>query len=329
MLSSSDLVVLPYDAQFSRAGAQYARDSLHFTYNRMRLPTADRLRKIVVGVAFEMATRRWLEAAAIRYNRLGATAFTDPDRFDLAIGGRRCDLKCSLIYDKRKMLALHADPGWALDAAALVPEDQFDSERLSENDIYLFGFVTGREARQSTDTEQALVKRLPVYLVHIPPREVWAARWRSLGELTLTNNADTSITLEIGGQDKQRQAIHERVRLLPHAETLLQPEFYSVLHLALGRLPGGVIELRSEALGRTQRIGPFDWANIWVYGSRVYLCGWLNKRDFRQRSCCLPAQSRVKQYNHTAYPNRALPIGKLRSMSELAETVQKHAIINQ
>ena len=133
-LSASDIVVLPYDPQFSRAGAQYARDSLHFTYNRMRLNTGDRLRKIAAGIAFEMATRRWLETASIQYSRLGATAFTDPDRFDLAIGGRRCDLKSSLIYDRRKIAALHDDPGWALDAEALVPEDQFESERMGEND---------------------------------------------------------------------------------------------------------------------------------------------------------------------------------------------------
>src|SRR3990172_8426068 len=65
MISASDLIVLPYDPQYSRAGVQYARDSLHYTYNRMKLNTADRLRKIVAGIAFEMAARRWLEAQGV------------------------------------------------------------------------------------------------------------------------------------------------------------------------------------------------------------------------------------------------------------------------
>src|SRR5574341_297933 len=236
-LSASDILVLPYDPQFSRAGVQYARDSLHFTYNRMRLNTADRLRKIVAGIAFEMATRRWFESAQIPYNRLGATAFTDPDRFDLAIGGRRCDLKSSLIYDKHKIAALHSDPGWVLDAEALVPEDQFESERMGEHDIYVFGFVTGLEARQSTDTAKAIAKGLPVYLVHTPPRTHWAnlSQWRSLGGLALKSNSAIPVTVELGGQDALHRAVRERIKLMPRTQMAGKQDYFSVLYLSLPR----------------------------------------------------------------------------------------------
>ena len=326
MLSPADIVLIPYDPQFSRAGVQYARDSLHFTYNRMRLSTADRLRKIVTGIAFEMATRRWLESQHIRYSRLGATAFTDADRFDLAIGGRRCDLKCSLIYDKNKITALHADPIWALEAEALVPEDQFESERMGENDLYVFGFVTGLEARHSTDSEKAIAKRLPACLVHTPPRESWAdgVPWKSLGEIVIKSDLNEPITVEMGGQDEKRRAGRERVRLFPHTRTVLKHEYFSMLYLALPRLPGNVIGLHSAALGLTHVIEPVDWGNIWIYGQRVYLCGWLNKHDFRETSRHLPARSVVKQYNRTATNNRALPIRELRPMAELAEIARRH-----
>ena len=330
MLSPADILVIPYDPQFSRAGVQYARDSLHFTYNRMRLTTTDRLRKIVTGIAFEMATRRWLEAAAIRYSRLGATAFTESDRFDLALGGRRCDLKCSLIYDKHKIAALHADPGWALDAEALVPEDQFEAERMGENDIYVFGFVTGLEAHHSTDTEKAIAKNLPIYLVHTPPSDLWAevAPWRSLGELALKSNANTPLTLELGGQNEKRQAVRQRVRLLPRARTPLKQDFYSVLYLAAPHLPLSLIGLHSPVLSHTHLVESSDWVNIWVYGQRVYLCGWLNKHDFRQHSRRLPAQSLVKQYTRTAVANRALPMRELRSMAELLDLAKRYAGVN-
>ncbi len=326
-LSASDILVLPYDPQFSRAGVQYARDSLHFTYNRMRLNPADRLRKIVVGIAFEMATRRWFESASLPYNRLGATAFTDPDRFDLAIRGRRCDLKSSLIYDRRKIAALHADPGWVLDAEALVPEDQFESERMSEHDIYIFGFVTGLEARHSTDTAKAAAKGLPIYMVHTPPPTHWAglSQWRSLGELALKSDSEEAITVEIGGQDAHRRALRERVKLPPHARTTPKHDYFSVLYLSAPRLPGAVIGLHSPALQQTHLMRPADWANIWIYGQRLYLCGWLNKHDFRARSRRLPAHSPAKQYHRTATTNRALPIGELRSMAELAERAGKYA----
>jgi len=71
-------------------------------------------------------------------------------------------------------------------------------------------------------------------------------------------------------------------------------------------------------------IEPVDWGNIWIYGQRVYLCGWLNKHDFRETSRHLPARSVVKQYNRTATNNRALPIRELRPMAELAEIARRH-----
>ena len=328
MLTPSDITILPYDDQFSRAGAQYARDSLHFTYNRMRLNTGDRLRKIVTGIAFEMAARRWLESASIPYNRLGATAFTEPDRFDLALGGRRCDLKSSLIYDKDKIAALHADAGWALDAEALVPEDQFASERMGENDIYIFGFVTELEAaHHSTDTEKANAKRLPAYIIHTPPRGQWAnlKPWRPLGELAIQSKAFAPITVEIGGQAANRAAVRERIKLAPGSRVELKREYYSVLYLAVSRLPNGGISLRSPARKLAYWIAPADWSNIWVYGQRVYLCGWMNKHDFRVHSRHLPAGSPVKQYKHTATANRAMPIHDLRPMAELADIARRYA----
>lgn len=326
MLSASDIVTLPYDTQFSRAGVQYARHSLNFTYNRMRLNAGDRLRKIVAGIAFEMATRRWLEGMSIRYNRLGATAFTDADRFDLAVGGRRCDLKSSLIYDKRKIMDLHADAGWVLDALALVPEDQFESERMTEHDIYVFGFVTGLEARHSDDTEKALARQLPVYLMHPLPREAWGggAQWGSLGGVAIKSNASKPIAVEVGGQNRGRESVRERIKLSPRVRSELKTDFYSLLYLRVPCLPDAQIAVHSATLDEMYMVDPSDWANIWVYGQRVYVCGWMNKHDFRACSQHLPAQSPAKQYRHTATNNRALPISDLRPMGELAELAQRH-----
>lgn len=327
MLVAADLIVLPYDPQFSSAGVQYARDSLHYTYNRMHLKVADRLRKIVAGIAFEMAVRRWLETEGVPYNRLGATAFTSPDRFDLAIGGRRCDLKSYLIYDRHKITALHADPAWALDAQAMIPEDQFETERMGENDLYLFGLVTGLEARHSTDTEKAIARRLPVYLIHPLPAERWANTkpWQSLGPVTLKSNASAPITVEIGGQAADHSAVRERLTLPPRARLAVERNYHAVLYISVPRPPDGEIGLHCPALGEPHLIQTSEWANIWIYGQRVYLCGWLNKHDFRKASGVLPPDTPVKQYHHTATSNRALPMSGLRSMAELAEIARKHS----
>jgi hypothetical protein len=326
MLTSADILVLPYDEQFSRAGVQYARDSLHTAYHRFKNETPDRLRTTVAGIAFEMATRRWLEAASIRYDRLGATTLSDPNRFDLAIGGRRFDLKCHLICDKSKIAELHTDPAWLLETDALVPEDQFASERLSENDVFVFGFVTGLEARHSTDTDKAAAKGLPVYMIHLPARETWAKidPWQSLGDLIFKSNADEPLRIEIGGQDGHHKAVRERVKLPPHTRITALRDYYSVLYLGTPKVPTAAVGLHSSALKQTQVVEPLDWMNIWLYGQRVYLGGWLNKRDFREHSRRLQANSSVKHLHATQGINQALMMRDLRPMAELAEIALKH-----
>jgi len=324
-LTASDILILPYDTQFSIAGVQYARDSLHYTHNRMNLKKADRLRKIVAGVAFEMAVRRWLENESVPYQRLGATPFTEVDKFDLAIGGRRCDLKSHLIYNRFKIASLHNDPSWALEAQALIPEDQFESKRMEENDLYIFGFVTGLEARHSSETEKALAKNLPAFLVYTPPA-LWLneREWKPLGEIVLKTNESEPITVEVGGQRADRSAIHERVRLSTRTRISLSHEYYSVLYLAVPRIPRGEIRLQSAALHQEHVIAPSEWGNIWIYGQRVYVCGWMNKNGFRAASHKLAAGSLVKQYTHTSTVNRAMPIRELRQMSELVEIAKRH-----
>lgn len=329
MLVGSDLIYLPYDPQFSIAGVQYARDSLHYTHNRMHLHPAERLRKIAAGIGFEMAVRRWLEGEGIPYERLGATAFTEPDKFDLALGGRRCDLKSFLLYNKAKITALHQDASWLLDAQALIPVEQFESARLEENDLYLFGFMTGLEARHSAETAQALQKNLPAFLVFIPPAADWVPTktWQPLGEVALRLNGGDGITVEVGGQNQQREAIRERIHLGARQSIQLQQNYFSILYLALPRLPTGALSLQSHQ--HSLVVNPNEWANIWIYGQRVYLCGWMNKNDFRAASKILPKGSPVKQYTHTSTVNRALPISELRPLAELVTLAKRHIIKRQ
>lgn len=324
-LSASDIVVLPYDSQFSRAGVEYARRALQTAYNRSKLTSAEALRKVVSGVAFEMAARRWLESQSIQYNRLGAAAYTNPNRFTLAIGGRRCDLRGSLIDDKGKIVEFHKDAGWALEAIALIPEEQFDADWMEENDIYLFGFVTGLEARHSTDSQKALAKGLPADLVHLPPAERWGGNGggQPWGEVALKSNAESPIEVEIVGQGINRELIRESVILQPHLRTALQHDYHAVLYLHTAALPEAAIGLHSPALSQTHLIEPGGWANIWLYGQRVYLCGWLNKHDFREQSQRLPPYSSIKQRRPTTVSSRALPVNELRPMAELTAIAPK------
>ncbi len=324
MLSPADVLRLPYDASLTHAGIEYAKKSLHYTYNRMGLNPAARLRKIVAGVAVELAFRRWLDAQAVPYDLLGATAFTEKDRYDLCLGGRRCDLKSFFISDRPHIHALRSDPAWLMDAMALVPEDQFNSAALNENDLYLFGFLAGLETRESQDLAKAVQAGQPVYLLHTLADDAWLGRhtWRSLGRLAFANRGPESLELEAGGQDSARAAITEGLALPPHGRAETEHDFYSLLYLRVPRLPSDLVEVRSPALRVTRRIEPRQWSNIWVYGMEVFIAGWLTKAEFRALSRLLPAGAAVKQYRQTQVDNRAAPVSALRPLADLMRLVK-------
>lgn len=324
MLSPSALLRLPYHPSLTLGGIEYAKKSLHYTYNRMHLGAAARLRKIVAGVAVELAFQRWLDANAVPYDRLGLTAFTEKDKYDLALGGRRCDLKSFLISDKRKIAALRQNPAALLEASALVPDDQFRSDSMSENDFYLFGFLLGRETRRREEMDIAIANGHPTYLVFAPQTEVWRGEpvWQSLGRLALKCDTREALDVEVGGQDDKRAALVENVVLTPRMRAQTRAEFFSLLYLHVPRLPGGVVGVSSSAVKDLLLIDDMGWVNIWIYGVEIVLAGWLTKGEFRARSQRLPAGSAVWQYPSTKTDNRALPIRELRSIESLAALIK-------
>jgi hypothetical protein len=321
MESPAAILRLPYDVTLTRAGIEYAKKSLHFTYNRMGLGAGARLRKIVAGKAVELAFRRWLEAGEIAYDLLGATHFTERDRYDLRLGGRRCDVKSFLISDPAKITALRRDPAALLAAAALVPEDQLHSESMSENDLYVFGFLAGLETRSTSALQQTLAAEQPVYLLHpVAPAHWRGARggWQPLGRLALKADTAEALELEVGGQDQSHGEVAQRLRLAPRTRTVLPGDYYALLYLHADRLPGGTVGVHSPALRETLLVAKEDWANIWVYGQEILVAGWLTKAEMRARGRRLPAGAAVWQYPRTQTDNRAVPVAQLRPVSELA-----------
>ena len=105
MLPPSDIIHLPYTPDLSEGGIAYACRSLAYTYDRMGGSPVDRLRRIAAGVAVELAFRRYLGEQSVPFDVLGSTPFTDPDHYDVSLGGHRCDVK-SYLLSRRRQVAL-------------------------------------------------------------------------------------------------------------------------------------------------------------------------------------------------------------------------------
>src|SRR5258707_8856557 len=138
MITAGVFLPLPYTPDLTEAGIAYACRSIAHTYNRIGGSPFDRLRRIVAGVAVELALRRYLSHEDIPFDVKGVTPFTDPDRYDVSLGGHRCDVKSFLISHRDQITALQIDPALALRAPALVPLEQYAANGHARDDFYLF-----------------------------------------------------------------------------------------------------------------------------------------------------------------------------------------------
>ncbi|HUI88642.1 MAG TPA: hypothetical protein VLX61_07925 [Anaerolineales bacterium] len=322
MITASDLIRIPYTPDLTEGGIAYAGRSLPHTYNRMGGSPFDRLRRIVAGVAVELAFQRYLAQQNIPFDIKGVTPFTDPDHYDVSLGGHRCDIKSFLISHRTQITALRADPELILKAPALVPLDQYSADGHSDSDLYLFAFLTGLVAALPEDSQKAVAANQPIYLIHTMPKS-WTRppSWISLGPLALKSESDEILEIEIGGQGAGRDFMMRKLELPPRVRVAVHDDFYSLAYIHAESKPNARLGIYSPTRRETYLIESIAWSNIWVYGMDVFLTGWIAREEFRRCASLIREGSRVFQYDQTRTKNLAVPVSGLRPMSELFEGV--------
>lgn len=324
MVNTSDFVRLPYTRDLTEGGIAYALHSLPYTYNRMGGSPYNRLRRIVAGIAVELAFRRYLTQQNVPFDVKGAAPFTDPDRYDVALGGRRCDIKSFLISSRRQIAEIRRSPQVLLDAPALVPSDQNAAEGHSDRDIYLFAFLTGLLTLSREDLQKAVAKRLPLCLIHILPRH-WQrpAEWTLPIRLSLKSESAQTQIVELHGQAAGGEMRSVTVELTPRRRVQIAEEFFSLIFIQSKSLPDARIGIHNSARRETYLISPAAWGNIWVYGMEIWLAGWLTRAEFNQQAAPLPEGQRVYQYKKTRTKNLAVPVRRLKPISELLKRTKE------
>jgi hypothetical protein len=326
MISAADILRLPYTLDLTEGGIAYALHSLPYTYNRMGGSPYARLRRIVAGVAVELAFRRYLAEHEIPFDVRGATPFTKPDWYDVALGGRRCDIKSFLITHRDQITEIKRNPQVLLKAPALVPSDQHAGSGHSPHDLYLFAFLPALLAASQTELQRVIASKQPHYLVHMLP-ETWnrPSHWSPLGRLVLKSESEQAQIIEIGGQDAGRETRACLVELPPGRRVEIESPFFSVSHIHVKSCPNARIGLYSPVCRETYVVGAQDWGNIWVYGMDVLLAGYITHEELSRRASFIQPGSRVFQYDTTNVKNLALPVSDLRPFSELFERVREWA----
>jgi hypothetical protein len=325
MISPSDLLHLPYTRDLTEGGIAYALHSLPYAYNQMGGSPYDRLRRIVAGAAVELAFRRYLSEHNIPFEVKGAMPFTEPDRYDVALGGRRCDIKSFLISPRDQVVEIRRNPQVVLRAPALVESDQHAGDGHSQHDLYLFAFLPGLVAASQNDLQKVIEAKQPYYLVHVMP-ETWnhPSQWNPLGRLVLKSDSEETQLIEISGQGEGREMQSHVVELPPRTRIEIQSRLFSLshVHIKSASAPNARIGIHSAARRETCLIGALDWGNIWVYGMDVLLAGYIAREEFSRRASFIQAGSHVFQYSETHVKNLAVPVSDLTPLSDLFERVK-------
>jgi hypothetical protein len=320
VISVSDFIHLPYTRDLTEGGIAVALRSLPSIYNRAGGSSYDRLRRIVAGAAAELAFRRYLAECNIPFDVKSSRPFAEPDRYDVTLGGRRCDIKSFLISYRDQISEMKRNPGVVLGAPALVPSDQNAADGHSDNDIYLFVFLSGLVAASQEDLGKVSVAKQPYHLIHVLP-DVWIRppQWTPLGALALKSESDEMQIVEVNGQDEGREMRSMVVELPPRTRIQIDGGFFSLSHIHIKTVPNARIGIHNLRLNQTHVIGALDWANVWVYGMDILLAGYLTRAEFNQHAKPIHPGTRVFQYEKTRTKNLAVAVSELKALSGLFE----------
>ncbi|HSL28354.1 MAG TPA: hypothetical protein VK900_04065, partial [Anaerolineales bacterium] len=273
--------------------------------------------------AVELTFRRYLAKEGIPFEVKGAAPFTEPDRYDVMLGGRRCDIKTFLISHRDHISQIGRDPQILLESPALVPSDEHAGAGHSQNDLYIFAFLSGWLAPARAEQEKVLETEQPHYLVHVMPGP-WSRppAWSPLGKLVVKSESEEPQTIELTGQDRARILRTCTVELPAKRRIELEIDLFSLTYLHAMCRPDRRIGIYSPTLQETHLIGPADWGNIWVYGLDVVLTGYMAHEEFSRRASFVPAGTPVSASAYTQVKSLAVPVSDLRPLSELFERVK-------
>jgi hypothetical protein len=271
----------------------------------------------------QLAFRRYLSEQNIPFEVKGALPFTEPDRYDVLLGRRRCEIKSFLISHRDQITQIKHNPQVILGAPALVASDQHAGDGHSQHDLYLFAFLPGLIAGSQNELQHVVQAKQPYYLVHVMP-ESWRRprKWHPLGRLVLKSESEETQLVEIGGQEAGREMRSCIVELPPRTRVEVQNEFFSLAYVHIKSNPSARIGIYSPVHKDLYLIGAQDWGNIWIYGMDVVLAGYIAREEFGRRASFIQPSSRVFQYDTTQVKNLAVPVSDLKPLSALFERVK-------
>jgi hypothetical protein len=318
MISADDLIILPYTPDLTQAGIAYACNTLPFVSGYSSTDIFPRLRRVIIEQAAELAFRRHLSQRNVPHHLASGGFSAGCAKASAVIGGRYCDVYSAEIFRKGKIHKLHQNSANFLSSSALVPSAELDSVQRSESDLLIFSFVTALVTPNLSEMKRAVSAGQPLYLI-FPLPAVWShnSNISDLGRLVFKSESNQALKVTVVGQSKNHRPLTEEINLPPLCRVTAHNLFSSLTYLQLTELPRGRLGVRSPKLGKPIIIRPYEWGNIWVYGMRVYLTGWITRGEFHRVAHLYRPDNTGWEPDTSRKKCLAMPVSDLRSLEEL------------
>ncbi|MCH7663712.1 MAG: hypothetical protein IH859_07575 [Chloroflexi bacterium] len=287
----------------------------------------DALREMVAQKALELAFRRHLVQMEVPHQLVESKKFTEQDYHDIALGGRRCEVIGGLVSRREDINRIRETPDTVLNELALAPRVEIISSRINRGDVVVFALAAGLVTRNWDDIRAAQAAGQPNYFMYLLPKK-WAqpSEWRGLSGLSMKSDANETLEVEIGGQDKGRHFLTEQIKLLPRARLEAREKFYSVHYMHVGDDVDGRVGIHHPRLNETILVQPRQWVNLWVYGMEIILLGYIQGAELLSSGERVPVGSHTLQAPHgTRNEYVGIPIRELHSMEDLFTRARKWA----
>ena len=318
MLLPADLILLPYTSDLTPAGIAFACQTLPYPDCRNTTQTYQQLRRIVAQQAAELAFRRHLTMIQVPHKLGQESIFARPGRISAVIGGRLCNLYSSAIFNREAIRCIHQNPASMLSSPARIPLTDLTQENRSGTDLLIFSFVTGLVTYSVDDINKAKAAGKPIHLLY-PLPAAWSQQSSrsSLGRIVLKSESESSLCVSLGGYTGNNCYTVLEIDLPPLQRLQTQENFHSLVYVHINGIPTKRVGLHSRALGKTVVVHPYQWGNVWIYGMKIILAGWMSREEFRRyaRPC------RNDPYHFTPHGNGnkylAVPVDQLRPLEDL------------
>lgn len=313
MLSPADFISLEYSDDLTLAGIKHTFQYLVGTTRQKKGIHMDQLRQHVAEKAAELAFLRYLQAEDIPHKIVRKSPFTEPDQYDINLGDRDCMIKTHLVLLKTNEQREQYSAERLYHSNALIQTAGMVPEGIKNTDLVIFVFVLALHSpslRDKVEVPGCFIHRMPVSWQFL-------RRTAPLGQITIRNDSESRLSLEINGTIGSKKTQSEGINIQPGKRATLKTELSNLIFLNCRQRPGGRIYLYHAETNRAYYIYPRQWWDIWVHGIQIIITGYTTIAELRKSMRTSPksrgvSSSKPKKPQYFSYPIAELhAVGKL------------------